>query len=115
MAVGLGTLLALSLPVLGAFIAVGLVGWSLARNSGLWVLISLGLLPLWAYLSAGPPALVWYTGALMGMVVLKRLITNNVSFPQDVPLRKLLLNRLLLDRDSDDQAAWVQRTPETSN
>ena len=114
-AVGLGTLLALSPTVLGAFIAVVLLGWALTRNSGLWVLISLAMLPLWAYLSAGPLALVWYTGAMTGMVVLKRLLTNSMSFPHDVPLKELLLNRLLLDRDSSDRAAWVQRAHETIN
>ena len=113
--VGLGTLLVLAPSVLGACLAVFVIGWALSRNSGLWVVISLALLPLWAYLSGGPLALVWFTGALMGMVVLKRLLTNSLSFPQGVPLRELLLNRLLLDRDSGDQSAWVQRAPETSN
>ncbi|PKB82110.1 MAG: hypothetical protein BZY88_05240 [SAR202 cluster bacterium Io17-Chloro-G9] len=114
-AVGLGTLLVLAPSVLGAFIALGLIGWALTRNSGLWVLISLALLPLWSYLSGGPLALVWYTAAMTGMVVLKRLVTNDLSFPQGVSLGGLLLNRLLLDRDSSDQEAWVQRAPESSN
>ena len=113
--VSLGTLLVLAPAVLGAFLAVGVIGWALTRNSGLWVLISLALLPLWAYLSGGPLALVWYTGAMTGMVVLKRLLTNSLSLPQEVPLKELLLNRLLLDRDSSDQAAWVQRASETGN
>ena len=65
-AVALGTLLGLSPLVLAAFFPVGLVGWALTRNSGLWVLVSLLLLPLWAYLSPGPPALVWFTGVLAG-------------------------------------------------
>lgn len=112
--VGLGTLLVLAPSVLGAFLAVGMIGWALTRNSGLWVMISLALLPLWAYLSGGPLALVWYTGAMTGIVILKRLLTNDLSFPEGVPLRELLLNRLLLDRDTNDQAAWVQRAPETS-
>ena len=54
-AVALGTLLGLSPLVLAAFFPVGLVGWALTRNSGLWVLVSLLLLPLWAYLSSRLP------------------------------------------------------------
>ena len=109
-AVALGTLLGLSPLVLAAFFPVGLVGWALTRNSGLWVLVSLLLLPLWAYLSPGPPALVWFTGALAGMMILKRILTNQMAFPQGVPVRSVLLNRLILDRDTRDRASWVHRT-----
>ena len=109
-AVALGTLLGLSPLVLAAFFPVGLVGWALTRNSGLWVLVSLLLLPLWAYLSPGPPALVWFTGALAGMMTLKRILTNQMAFPQGVPVRSVLLNRLILDRDTRDRASWVHRT-----
>ena len=108
-AVTLGTLLGLSPLVLAAFFPVGLVGWALTRNSGLWVLISLALLPLWAYLSPGPPAFVWFTGALAGIMILKRLLTNRLSFPEGAPVREVLLNRLLLDRDTSDRASWVHR------
>ena len=109
-AVVLGTLLGLSPLVLAAFFPIGLVGWALTRNSGLWVLVSLLLLPLWAYLSSGPPALVWFTGALAGMMILKRLLTNLMAFPQGVPVRSVLLNRLILDRDTRDRASWVHRS-----
>jgi glycerol-3-phosphate acyltransferase PlsY len=109
-AVALGTLLGLSPLVLAAFFPVGLVGWALTRNSGLWVLVSMLLLPLWAYLSPGPPALVWFTGALAGMMILKRILTNQMAFPQGVPVRSVLLNRLILDRDTRDRASWVHRT-----
>ena len=110
LAVALGTLLGLSPLVLAAFFPVGLVGWALTRNSGLWVLVSLLLLPLWAYLSSGPLALVWFTGALAGMMILKRLLTNQMAFPQGVPVRSVLLNRLILDRDTRDRASWVDRS-----
>jgi glycerol-3-phosphate acyltransferase PlsY len=109
-AVALGTLLGLSPLVLAAFFPVGLVGWALTRNSGLWVLVSLLLLPLWAYLSSGPPALVWFTGALAGMMILKRILTNQMAFPQGVPVRRVLVNRLILDRDTRDRGSWVHRT-----
>ena len=82
----------------------------MTRNSGLWVLVSLLLLPLWAYLSSGPLALVWFTGALAGMMILKRLLTNQMAFPQGVPVRSVLLNRLILDRDTRDRASWVDRS-----
>ncbi|MEE8464954.1 MAG: glycerol-3-phosphate acyltransferase, partial [Dehalococcoidia bacterium] len=63
-----GTLLALSpvLLVLCAAIAVG--GWRITKSSGLWVLISLALLPLWAYLVHDNLNLVWYCLGLLGIV-----------------------------------------------
>ena len=49
-----GTLLALSPWVLLAFMGVALSGWAVTRSSGVWVLISLTLLPAWAVASRRP-------------------------------------------------------------
>lgn len=108
-AVALGSLLALSLPLFAAFFTVGLAGWAATRNSGFWVLIAFVSLPLWAFLSPEPGALVWYTGALTGILVMKRLLTNNLSLPEGIPVGRLMLNRLLLDRDIGDRESWVRR------
>lgn len=109
-----GALLALS-PVL--MVAVGVVaigGWLITKSSGLWVLISLALLPLWAYLVHGYLSLVWYCLALLGIIVLKRLSSNWSPFPQGISGRKVLFNRLLRDRDVADRNQWVTRAPGTT-
>lgn len=110
-----GTLLALS-PVLllaGCFIAVA--GWKATKSSGLWVLISLTLLPLWAYLLHDNLNLVWYCFGLLGIVVLKRLSSNWTPFPQGVSWKRVLFNRLVRDRDVSDRTGWVRRIPEGSS
>ena len=38
---------------------------------------------------------------------MKRLLTNQIAFPQGVPVWNVLLNRLILDRDTRDRASWV--------
>ena len=65
-----GTLLAL-MPVLAVVCAVISVGgWKLTKSSGLWVLVSLILLPLWAYLLHDNLNLVWFSFGLLGIVAL---------------------------------------------
>ncbi len=110
-----GTLLALSpvLLVTCAVIAIG--GWRITKSSGLWVLISLTLLPLWAYLVHDNLNLVWYCLGLLGIVVLKRLSANWKPFPEDVSRKKVLFNRLVRDRDVSDRTGWVRQVPEVSS
>lgn len=110
-----GTLLALSpvLLVVSCVIAVG--GWKITKSSGLWVLISLILLPLWAYLVHDNLNLVWYCFGLLGIVVLKRLSANWTPFPEDVSRKRVLFNRLVRDRDVSDRTGWVRRIPEASS
>ena len=109
-AVASGTLLALSplIFVLAFVVAVG--GWAITRNSGVWVLIALVLLPVWALL-IDPLAVSLYCVGLLALVVLKRLVSNWTPLPEDLPRRKVLVNRLLRDRDVDDRAQWMDRVP----
>ncbi len=124
-AVAMGTLFALSPLVLMAFIGVAVAGWTVTRSSAVWVLISLALLPLWAIILGGmeaslpfqelwvgePGVVIWYCVGLLGLVVLKRLLSNWTPLPEDVPRSKVLFNRLFRDRDVDSQADWVRRVP----
>ena len=114
-AVAIGTLIGLSPLLLGAFAVVGLGGWAVTRSSGVWVLIALALLPLWATVSGGPASLTVYCACLVALIVLKRLLSNLKGFPTDISRKKVLFNRLFLDRDVDDRADWVQRVEESAN
>ena len=110
-AVVAGSLLALSPLLLGLFLAVALLGWLVTRSAGVWVLVSLALLPLWARLAGQPPAMVWYCIGVLALVVLKRLVSNWTPLPDGLPKSKVLLNRLLRDRDVDRREDWVGRVP----
>ena len=119
-AVAGGTLLALT-PALAigcAIISIG--GWKVAKNSGLWVLISLVLLPLGSYLLHGNLLdhsldMVWYSLGLLGIIVLKRLSANWSPFPTELSRKRVFFNRLIRDRDVSDRTAWVRRIPEGSS
>lgn len=114
-AVATGTLLALSPVLLAPFAVIAVGGWKLSKSSGLWVLISLTLLPLWAYLVYDNLNLVWYCLGLLGIVVLKRLSANWRPFPENISRKKVLFNRLVRDRDVSDRTGWVRRIPEGSS
>ena len=114
-AVVFGTLLALSPLLVAAFAAVALAGWAVTRSAGVWVLIALALLPLWSTISGGPTALTMYCACLVALIVLKRLLSNNTGFPEGISRKKVLYNRLFLDRDVDDRAQWVKRIEDRAN
>ena len=106
-----GTLLALSPLVLAAFAAVALGGWAVTRSSGVWVLIGLAVLPVWSIIVGEPHVVSWYCGGLLAVVVMKRLLSNWTPLHEGLPRKKVLFNRLFRDRDVDDHAEWVRRSP----
>ena len=114
LAVGTGTLLGLSPILLVAFAIVSIGGWSLTRSSGVWVLISLALLPVWSVIAGEPATITYMTVGLVLLTVLKRLFSNWTPVPEGLPKGKVLFNRLFRDRDVDDKAAWIRRVPQGS-
>lgn len=106
-----GTLLVLSPLLLTAFGGVFLAGWLATRSAGVWALIALALLPVWAVIIGEPSMISWYCMGALGLVVLKRLLSNWSPFPQKVSRKKVLFNRLFRDRDVADRADWVGRVP----
>ena len=107
-----GTLLVLTPILAGVCAVISIGGWKLTKSSGIWVLVSLILLPLWAYLLHDDLNLVWYSLGLLVTVVLKRLSSNWTPFPGDISRKRVLLNRLVRDRDVSDRTEWVRRIPE---
>jgi glycerol-3-phosphate acyltransferase PlsY len=106
-----GTLLALAPLLLTAFVLVFLSGWLATRSSGVWVLISLALLPVWAIILGEPTVISWYCMGALALVVLKRLLSNWDPFPKEMPRKKVIFNRLFRDRDVDDRVGWIRRVP----
>jgi glycerol-3-phosphate acyltransferase PlsY len=107
----IGTLLALSPLLLAAFMVVAVSGWVVTRSSGVWVLISLVFLPVWAVLVGDPIVIIFYCTGLLGLIVVKRLLSNWTPFPEGISKERVLFNRLFRDRDVDDKAEWVNRVP----
>jgi len=110
-----GVLLALSPILLGSFLLVFAVGWLITRSAGIWVLLAMIALPIWALVAGQPASLIWLCVGMLTLVMLKRILSNNVSMPEGVPRRLVLLNRLLKDRDVGDRDEWINREPSATN
>ena len=106
-----GILLALSPVLMGACAVIAIGGWLVTKSSGPWVLISLALLPVWAYLYHDGLSLTWFCIGLLAVIVAKRLSSNWSPLPSDVPKKRVLINRLFRDRDVADRTQWVSRLP----
>jgi glycerol-3-phosphate acyltransferase PlsY len=114
-----GSLLAFSPLLLAVFIAVSVAGWAVTRASGVWVLVSLALLPLWVVLlpewgltGSDQYVISWYCIGLLVLVVIKRLLSNWTPLYEGLPKKKVIFNRLFLDRDIGSRSDWVRRTPQ---
>lgn len=109
-AVALGVLLAMSTPMLLLFGTLTLAGWVLFRNTALWTAVALVLMPVVNVLIDGLPEITGLTAALAVVMAVKRLLGNGAP-DSDESLPRVLLYRLLYDRDVRDYADWVKRTP----
>jgi len=95
-------------PWMLAFLAVG---WRLG-DSTLWALVSLVTLPLFSYFLGGPAVVAPATGAMLLLTLAKRLEANRRPLPPPGPeRRRVILRRLLLDRDIASHADWIRRQP----
>jgi glycerol-3-phosphate acyltransferase PlsY len=108
----LGVLLILfpwGFPWLLAFLAIG---WRLG-DSAPWALASMVTLPLFAYAVGGPAVIAPTSGAMLLLTLIKRLEANRRPLPPPGPeRRRVILRRLLLDRDIASHTEWIRREPE---
>ncbi len=95
-------------PWLLAFMALG----RLMGQTALFSLLGIATLPLLVAFADQPPEVIWATVATLGITLTKRLEANRRPLPPPGPeRRRVLLRRLLFDRDVGAQEAWDQRTP----
>ena len=112
--VTVGALLALPAPppwILLVSLGIALVGWATTRSSGPSVLVAFLLLPLWGWLLHGSTALMVYGACAIAIAVTKRLLANWERPAPHLSKRRVFMNRLLRDRDTDKRDDWVSRGP----
>jgi len=70
------------------------------------------LMPIFTSLLHGPPILLWLAILMTIITIIKRLEANRRPLPADPDERcKVILRRIFLDRDIQDQKAWIHRAP----
>jgi glycerol-3-phosphate acyltransferase PlsY len=104
----MGVLVVLAPWELLVFIAVWLLCIAVLRNVPLGVIIGASAMPVASFSLGEPPELTLCLLALLLLLVIKRLTANRGALIGD--WRRVMLCRLLLDRDIPDREAWIHRT-----
>lgn len=93
-------------PWLLAFLGLG----KLLKYSAVVALVGIAVLPLLTWLSGQPSVVTWACLGMLLITIAKRLEANQLPLPPPGPeRRRVLLRRLLLDRDVGPREEWVHR------
>ena len=91
---------------------IGLLGRVIARDTALWALLAFLLIPLVAVLIGRPTLVVYALVVITLLLISKRLTSNWESLPSSTHgLIKVLICRLLWDRDLWNKDDWTSREP----
>ena len=82
------------------------------RDTGLWTLMSIVLLPALAYVLGQPPEKVLTVVAIGALLVFKRLTANWEPIPSEYGVLRVLAFRILWDRDVPKRVEWTNRRPQ---
>ena len=102
-------------PKLGLIVLVTPYLLAPLRQLSLGVFLGLASLPFFAWFLSQPLDITDRLPVTLGFVVIaliafsKRLLAPRTPLSRSVPMGKLLLNRLLFDRDIADRKAWINR------
>jgi glycerol-3-phosphate acyltransferase PlsY len=111
MATGLGSMLALNFPLLVVYGSVPALGvlFTPWKDSAVWWLIAVIALPVWAALLNLPIELVWFATAFALATATKRMTSNSLRDENGSISIRLLVTRLVFDRDIANREEWVDQ------
>jgi len=105
----MGTLAILARWELLVFIVIWLLGLAILKNSPLWMILGAAAMPLASLGLPGEPERIWVLLGMLLLLIIKRLLAERSVPPGD--WRRVMMCRLLLDRDTPDREAWIYRAP----
>lgn len=106
----LGTL-CIIMPEGALLVLLSLLIGRLLKAVGLLNFVGILGLPVLAWALHKPSLAMVTSLGIVVITVVKRLEANRMKRPEGYTWRRVLMNRLLYDRDIDDRDAWVKRTP----
>jgi glycerol-3-phosphate acyltransferase PlsY len=115
MATVLGSMAALNLPLLivyGSIPALGVL-FTPWKDSAVWWMIGVILLPVWAALLNLPLEIIIFSCVFTVITASKRMMSNSLRGANAQIDVKLLLTRLVFDRDTVDREAWLSQQRES--
>ena len=96
-------------------VILGLAPRLVSRDTGLWTLLSMLALPMLAYAFRRPAELIYMSGAIALVLMVKRLTANWERPGGEHGLARVLLYRLVWDRDVPRKEEWTSRRPSTAD
>lgn len=105
----MGSLAVLAPWELLVFVVIWVLGLLVLKNSPLWMLIGAAAMTLASLGLGREPELIWILLGMLLLLVIKRLVANRGAITGD--WRRVMICRLLLDRDTREREAWIYRTP----
>jgi glycerol-3-phosphate acyltransferase PlsY len=105
----IGSLVVLGRWELLVFVVIWVLGLLLLKNSPLWMLLGAAAMPLASLGLGRPQELIWVLLGILLLLVIKRLMADRGAIVGD--WRRVMIYRLLFDRDTRDRQAWIYRTP----
>jgi glycerol-3-phosphate acyltransferase PlsY len=97
--------------ILVGVVTIGIAGMLIMRESALWTLIILLALPALEYSFNRPGEFIYLYAGAAALLILKRLVANWEAPAGDYSLPRVLMYRLLWDRDVPRSAPWKARMP----
>jgi|TARA_B110000438_G_scaffold81412_1_gene81264 glycerol-3-phosphate acyltransferase PlsY len=104
-----GAIFVLSFPLAFAYPAIPALAVLVSpwKDSAAWWLIATLVVPVWVLLLDLPIEILWFSIALIVVTLLKRMTSNSLRGVDGSISGKLLLNRLVFDRDIKSRSEWV--------
>jgi hypothetical protein len=79
------------------------------KDSAVWFFIAVILMPVWAVLLNLPVELLWFSVAFALITAGKRMTSNSLRDASGSISVRLLLTRLVFDRDIADRENWIEQ------
>ena len=103
----IGSLMLLAPGICATVLVVGLCVSLVTRNVPLTVLVGLMIMPFVALLWNADLSVLVFTILAILVVLLKRILGNRGRRAKDISRMKLLVNRILFDRDITSRIEWI--------
>ncbi len=92
-----------------AFFAIGAAVAAFTRRTPVPILVGMVILPIASAISREPLSVTMGFLAMALIIIIKRLTAQSAIEARNIGMGRLLLNRLLFDRDIGDRTTWVHR------
>ena len=90
---------------------MGFVGRLVFKETGFWTLVSLLALPALAYAFGQPIEVIYTTLGIVLLLMAKRVMANKELGIAGYPMYRVIVNRILWDRDVSRKSEWLERKP----